>query len=117
MEQKLPATPPSQKRAVSVSCLIHPGLTPWRRSVQPRKRRERLAGDSGFSLWRRCAGIAHTSEHALIELAVHQETSLELQAFLDERILELPDRLLDLLPVGVYVCDRAGLIVRYNRVR
>jgi PAS domain S-box-containing protein len=34
--------------------------------------------------------------------------------FLDERILNLPDRLLNLLPVGVYVCDQAGLIVRYN---
>ena len=34
---------------------------------------------------------------------------------LDERVLDVPDHLLDLLPVGVYVCDRAGLIVRYNR--
>jgi PAS domain S-box-containing protein len=39
----------------------------------------------------------------------------QLQDFLDERVLDLPDRLLDLLPIGVYVCDRAGLIVRYNR--
>jgi PAS domain-containing protein len=38
-----------------------------------------------------------------------------LQALLNERVLNLPDRLLDLLPVGVYVCDQAGLIVRYNR--
>jgi PAS domain S-box-containing protein len=38
-----------------------------------------------------------------------------IQAFLDARIQDLPDRLLDLLPVGVYICDRAGLIVRYNR--
>jgi len=37
------------------------------------------------------------------------------QTLLDERVLDLPDRLLDLLPVGVYVCDRAGLIIRYNR--
>jgi PAS domain S-box-containing protein len=37
-----------------------------------------------------------------------------LQDFLDERILNLPDRLLNLLPVGVYVCDRDGLVVRYN---
>jgi PAS domain S-box-containing protein len=34
---------------------------------------------------------------------------------LDERMLDVPDYLLDLLPVGVYVCDRAGFIVRYNR--
>jgi PAS domain S-box-containing protein len=38
-----------------------------------------------------------------------------LRALLDERVLDLPDTLLDLLPVGVYVCDQAGLIVRYNR--
>jgi PAS domain S-box-containing protein len=34
---------------------------------------------------------------------------------LDEHVLDLPDRLLDLLPVAVYVCDRDGVIVRYNR--
>src|SRR5450755_2616201 len=38
-----------------------------------------------------------------------------LPVLLDERVLDVPDHLLDLLPVGVYVCDRAGLIVRYNR--
>ena len=38
-----------------------------------------------------------------------------MQALLDERVLGLSDRLLDLLPVGVYVCDQAGLVVRYNR--
>jgi len=43
------------------------------------------------------------------------ESATPSQGFLDERILDLPDRLLDILPVGVYVCDRAGLIVRYNR--
>src|SRR6202035_1147515 len=43
------------------------------------------------------------------------EAGVPLQALLDGRVLDLPDRLLDLLPVGVYVCDRAGLIVRYNR--
>ncbi|HEX2114706.1 MAG TPA: PAS domain-containing protein, partial [Alphaproteobacteria bacterium] len=30
-------------------------------------------------------------------------------------ILDLDDSLLDLLPAAVYVCDAAGLIVRYNR--
>jgi len=43
------------------------------------------------------------------------ESAKPLQALLGESVLNLPDRLLDLLPVGVYVCDRAGLIVRYNR--
>jgi PAS domain S-box-containing protein len=49
-------------------------------------------------------------------LAAPSEPSSPVQVFLDERILDLPDRLLDLLPIGVYVCDRDGLIVRYNRV-
>jgi len=44
------------------------------------------------------------------------ESATPLQALLDERVLDLPDHLLDLLPVGVYVCDQAGLIVRYNRM-
>jgi PAS domain S-box-containing protein len=44
-----------------------------------------------------------------------REAMLPLRALLDERILDAPDHLLDILPVGVYVCDREGLIVRYNR--
>jgi PAS domain S-box-containing protein len=48
-------------------------------------------------------------------LAAESDTPTSIQAFLDHRVLDLPDRLLDLLPVGVYVCDRDGLIVRYNR--
>lgn len=35
--------------------------------------------------------------------------------FLDRRLLELPDRLLDLLPVGICVFDRAGRVIRHNR--
>src|SRR5262245_51076538 len=34
---------------------------------------------------------------------------------LSENVLFLPDQLWDLLPVGVYVCDRNGAIVRFNR--
>ena len=48
-------------------------------------------------------------------LADERESSAPTQIFLDQRILDLPDRLLDLLPIGVYFCDRDGLIVRYNR--
>lgn len=33
------------------------------------------------------------------------ETSAPLQALLDGRLLDFPDHLLDILPVGVYVCD------------
>jgi len=44
-----------------------------------------------------------------------QIESVPFGVLLDERVLDLPDRLLDLLPVGVYVCDAAGLVVRYNR--
>ena len=43
------------------------------------------------------------------------EAASAFQGFLDERLLDIPDSLFDLLPVGVYVCDRAGLLVRYNR--
>lgn len=34
---------------------------------------------------------------------------------LDQQLLALPDQLLDLIPAAVYVCDRDGIIVRYNR--
>ncbi len=40
------------------------------------------------------------------------ESATPVQALLDERVLKLPDRLLDVLPVGVYVCDQDVLIVR-----
>src|SRR4051812_34339822 len=43
------------------------------------------------------------------------ESATPMPSLLDERVLDLPDHLLDLLPVGVYVCDQAGFIVRYNR--
>jgi PAS domain S-box-containing protein len=43
------------------------------------------------------------------------EAGVPLEGHLDQRILDLPDYLLDLLPIGVYVCDRAGLVVRFNR--
>jgi PAS domain S-box-containing protein len=52
---------------------------------------------------------------AAMSLIDRTDAATPLQAFLDERVLDLPDRLLDLLPVGVYVCDLAGYIVRYNR--
>ena len=48
-------------------------------------------------------------------LVDQMESTTPLQVLLDERVLNVPDHLLDLLPVGVCVCDRAGLIVRYNR--
>ena len=34
---------------------------------------------------------------------------------LDQQLLDVPDRLLDLVPAAVYVCDRDGIIARYNR--
>jgi PAS domain S-box-containing protein len=43
------------------------------------------------------------------------ETPTPLQVLLDRRLLDLPDHLFDILPVGVYVCDGAGLLARYNR--
>lgn len=38
-----------------------------------------------------------------------------LQPFPDEQLLDLPSSLLDLLPVGVCVCDSEGRIIRCNR--
>jgi PAS domain S-box-containing protein len=43
------------------------------------------------------------------------DAAAPMRALLDGRVLDMPDHLLDILPVGVYVCDQAGLIVRYNR--
>jgi PAS domain S-box-containing protein len=43
------------------------------------------------------------------------EIAMQIQDLLDERAFDIPDRLLDLLPVGVYFCDQEGVVVRYNR--
>jgi PAS domain S-box-containing protein len=40
---------------------------------------------------------------------------LPLAGLSDERVLDFSDGLLDLLPVGVWVCDRLGTVVRVNR--
>lgn len=37
-----------------------------------------------------------------------------IQALLDKRVLDLPADLIDLLPIGVYVCDSEGRIIRFN---
>jgi PAS domain S-box-containing protein len=41
-------------------------------------------------------------------------TALPLDLVLDQHMVDSPDRLLELLPAGVYVCDRDGAIVRWN---
>lgn len=33
----------------------------------------------------------------------------------DNHVLDLSDRIFDLLPIAIYVCDRDGTILRYNR--
>ena len=43
------------------------------------------------------------------------ESTTPWPVLLDERVLDLPSHFLDLLPVGVCVCDRAGSVIRYNR--
>jgi PAS domain S-box-containing protein len=58
------------------------------------------------------SGVSEVPAMTLID---QTEPSMPLQALLDRRLLDLPDHLFDILPVGVYVCDRAGLLVRYNR--
>jgi hypothetical protein len=59
---------------------------------------------------RRSARMESPTEYPNLRTAIRP-----LPVLLDERVLDLPDHLLDLLPVGVYVCDQAGLVVRYNR--
>jgi PAS domain S-box-containing protein len=51
----------------------------------------------------------------MTSFADQMEFATPLPVLLDEHVLDLPDQLLDLLPVGVYVCDQDGFIVRYNR--
>jgi len=51
----------------------------------------------------------------MASFADQMEFATPLPILLDERVLDVPDQLLDLLPVGVYVCDQDGLIIRYNR--
>lgn len=46
--------------------------------------------------------------------AVVQEPAFQEPAF-EEQMLDLPSSVFDLLPIGVYVCDIEGKIVRYNR--
>src|SRR5258708_28356134 len=54
---------------------------------------------------------------SMTSFADQMEFATLLPVLLDERVLDLPDQLLDLLPVGVYVCDQDGLIVRYKDER
>lgn len=48
-------------------------------------------------------------------LSAQLGTALPLDLVLDQHMVDSPDRLLDLLPTGVYVCDRDGAIVRWNQ--
>jgi PAS domain S-box-containing protein len=51
----------------------------------------------------------------MTDITDNSELLPALRALLDDQVLHQPDQLFDLLPVGVYVCDRNGLILRYNR--
>lgn len=42
-------------------------------------------------------------------------STVVLQPSFEERVLDLPSSLFDLLPIGAYACDIDGKIVRYNR--
>ncbi|HMA13866.1 MAG: PAS domain S-box protein [Bacteroidota bacterium] len=50
-----------------------------------------------------------------MSLAAHPEVLPSLQALLGDNVQDLSDGFLDLLPVGVYLCDREGRVVEYNR--
>ncbi|MBR1287138.1 PAS domain-containing protein [Bradyrhizobium sp. AUGA SZCCT0177] len=47
--------------------------------------------------------------------ALANEAGVVLDMRQDEQAFELPGRLFEQLPFAVYVCDRDGLILRYNR--
>jgi PAS domain S-box-containing protein len=48
-------------------------------------------------------------------LADHLGAPLVAEGVLDQHMVSLPERLLDLLPTAVYVCDRDGAILGWNR--
>src|SRR5258708_30831499 len=48
-------------------------------------------------------------------LADHLGAPLVAEGVLDQHMVYLPERLLDLLPTAVYVCDRDGAILGWNR--
>lgn len=50
-----------------------------------------------------------------MSLAAHPEALPSLQALLGDDVQDLSTDVLDLLPVGVYLCDREGRVVEYNR--
>ena len=47
--------------------------------------------------------------------AVRNAAGIDLALRDEEKAFELPARLFEQLPFAVYVCDRDGLVVRYNR--
>jgi len=47
--------------------------------------------------------------------AVAKATGVAFDLRDDEQVFELPARLFEQLPFAVYVCDRDGLVLRYNR--
>src|SRR5882757_6893122 len=48
-------------------------------------------------------------------LADHLGAPLVAEGVLDQHMVSLPERLLDQLPTAVYVCDRDGAILGWNR--
>jgi PAS domain S-box-containing protein len=54
-------------------------------------------------------------ERTSMSLAAHPEVLPSLQALLGDDVQDMSSDVLDLLPVGVYLCDRDGRVVEYNK--
>jgi PAS domain-containing protein len=65
--------------------------------------------DAAPSLWRK------TEETSVEVDAVANAAGIRLGLHDDEQLFELPARLFEQLPFAIYVCDRNGLVLRYNR--
>jgi hypothetical protein len=80
----------------------------WHRSCREDSTMSSVPFDAPPSLWRktkRASVEANTvTNGARVTLGLHD----------DEQFFEVPARLFEQLPFAVYVCDRNGLVLRYN---
>lgn len=68
-----------------------------------------LPFDAPLSFWRKTDGGSVEMD------GVANAAGISLGLDDEERVFEVPARLFEQLPFAVYVCDRNGLVLRYNR--